>query len=261
MFTNFEEFEENIEYFELGFKMLSDMGQLMKDPLNTLYGALSYLDDPQKKEDAIAVIKHSFHSLVRLSENQIAMAEAVDHAETVPVAITSYIKDMLASANETLGDIGVTVELSAENDGGQCCGIHAPKFTQIFMLLISRAAQEAGRDSTLSVDIRFDGAMCYVSIPVSGISLYDTPSYLADAGTPNALNALENLALAKIINSFNNIHDSRVFVSGGKDGRDKVVIALKTDTRSVVGVPEPSFPGLRPDLVFLSDILGKESYR
>jgi signal transduction histidine kinase len=236
-------------------QMLSDMGQLMKDPLNNLYNAMGCLDNPQKRDNAIAVIKHSFYSLVRLSENQIAISAAPERVRLTPTPIVGFVQDTIASVNETLGDKGIVVELARELTE-HICNIHPQKLTHLLMLLISNAVR--GRTSVM-VDIRFDDNICYIGIPISAISLYDSASYLAAAGTPKSLDYLENLTLAKIINNFNETHESRVFTVEN-DGDNKVIIAIKVSISGVVGEPQPIHSGLRPDLIFLSDILDKKSY-
>jgi len=240
-------------------QMLSDMGQLMKDPLNNLYNAIEDLNNPQKRDNAVAVIRHSFYNLVRLSENQIAISAVPEHVRLTPVPIVGFLQNAIASVNETLGDKDIAVELAGELT--EClCNIHPQKLTHLLMLLISNAVR--GGRVTLTVNMRFDDNACYISIPLSSgtISLYDSSSYLTAAGTPESLDSLENLTLAKIINNFNETHKSRVFTSTAKDGSNTVVIAIETVSSGVVSEPQPMPSGLRPDLIFLSDILDKESY-
>lgn len=253
----------NIE--ELATKMLSDAGQLMKDPLNNLYNAIKDLEDPQKKEDAIGVIKHSFYSLVRLSENQIALAGANTpevHTSMTLVPIAGFVQDVIASVNETLDDIGITVELTGELSESHFCNIYTQKLTQIIILLISNAARGLAKCSAIEVGLRFDNRACYIEIPVSDEvnTIFDASSYMNTAGTPQSLPTMENLMLVKMFSAFNNIHDSRIFMNNTKDGQNTVVIAINTEIGGMVSEPQTASPGLRPDLIFLSEILSKVSY-
>ncbi|MCL2081432.1 MAG: hypothetical protein FWH16_04960 [Oscillospiraceae bacterium] len=243
-------------------QMLSDMGQLMKDPLNNLYGAIQDLDDPRKLERAAAVIRHSFYNLVRLSENQIAVSASHGDIRLAPVSIVDFVQDAIAAVNETLGDRDITVELSGDINAGRLCNVHPQKLTHLLMLLISNAARGLKKGMTVTAELRFDDNNCYIGIPVSGgmISLYDSTSYLTAAGTPKSLESLENMMLAKIIKNFNDIHGSRVFASAAKGGGNMAVIALATMSGGVAEETRPVSPGLRLDLIFLSDILDKDSY-
>jgi len=137
------------------------------------------------------------------------------------------------------------------------CNINPQKLTHLFMLLISAAVRGG---NAVKVSIRHDDNTCYISMPAAAISLGDPASYLSAAGTPKGLDSLEKLMLAKTINSFNETHRSRVFTSVAKDGGCTATIAIETMKRDIVGEPQPIQSGLRPDLIFLSDILGKESY-
>lgn len=253
----------NIE--ELAAKMLSDAGQLMKDPLNNLYNAIKDLDDPEKKEDAVGVIKHSFYSLVRLSENQIALSGAnapEAHMSMTLVPIAGFVQDVIASVNETLDDIGITVELEGDLSESHFCNIYTQKLTQIIMLLISNAARGLAQSSAIRVNLRFDGRTCYIEIPVADgeNTVYDASTYMNAAGTPQSLPTMENLMLVKMFSAFNSMHDSRIFMSTTKNGQNTVVIAINTELGGVVGESQTASPGLRPDLIYLSEILSKESY-
>lgn len=246
-------------------QMLSDAGQMMKDPLNNLYNAIKDLDDPQKSKSAIGVIKHSFYNLVRLSENQIALAGADSpnaRMSMTLVPVADFVSDIIASVNETLNDIGITVELKCDLREDRFCLIHQQKLTQIIILLISNAARGLSAGAVLEVNVRFDDRTCFIEVPVSGdaISIYDASSYLTAAGTPTSMTAVENLMMTKMFNAFNSIHDSRIFTNVTKSGQNTIVIAIDTDTRGIVGEPKQVSPGLRPDLIFLSGILNKDSY-
>jgi signal transduction histidine kinase len=237
-------------------QMISDMGQLMKEPLNNLYNAIDDLGNPEKKDNAVAVIRHSFYNLVRLSENQIAVSSTSDSVHLIPFPIVSFVQDAIASVNETLEDRGITVELDAEPTE-RICNIHPQKLTHLLMILISSAARN---NETVTVTVQFTDDNCNIKIPVSSgtISLYDSSSYLTAAGTPKSLDSLENLTLAKIINTFNEAHKSRVFTDSSSN---TVIISIATEKGGVVGEIQPVQPGLRPDLIFLSDILSKDSYK
>lgn len=246
-------------------QMLSDAGQMMKDPLNNLYNAIKDLDDPQKSKSAIGVIKHSFHNLVRLSENQIALAGVGSpdvHMSMTIVPVTSFVADIIASANETLDDIGITIELKCDLREDRFCHIYPQKLTQIIMLLISNATRGLSAGAVIEVSVRFDERACFIEIPVSGdaISIYDASSYLTAAGTPTSMTAVENLMMTKMFNAFNSIHDSRIFTNVTKSGQNTIVIAIDTDTRGIVGERKQVSSGLRPDLIYLSGILNKDSY-
>ena len=252
-------------------RMLSDMGQMMKEPLSGLYAALQQLEEyiPEKLKPSLGLARRSFYALSCLSEKQIALAppsalDAHNNLRLMPVRET--LEMITSAANEALGDKRITVEIE-DGAAEAYCRLYEKKLVQLMMMLYSSAVRDLRDGETVNVSCNISANKVFIGVPVRRgmLSLFSFAEYAEAAGTAMACEPLENRMFEMIVRSFNSIHGSTILPSES-NGRSFIMISLDTDGSSGADVGEPPvFPerlygGLRPDLMYLSDILGSESY-
>ena len=264
------ESESRYEGFLLD-RMLSDMGQMMKEPLSGLYAALQQIEEyiPEKLKPSLGLARRSFYALSCLSEKQIALAppsklEGYNNVRLMPVRET--LETITASANESLGDKRLAIEI--EGGAPECfCLIYEKKFIQLMMMLYSNAVRGLSGGEAVNVSYGVSGGKVLIGVPVRRgmISLFSFAEYVGAAGTESARDPLENRMFEMIVHGFNSLHKSTILPSES-NGRSLVMISIDIENPSGAEVgeaperPEGLYGGLRPDLMYLSDILDSESY-
>jgi hypothetical protein len=243
----------------------------MKESLSGLYAALQQIEEyiPEKLKPSLGLARRSFYTLSCLSEKQIALVppSALDaHNNVMLMPVRETLELITASANESLGDKLITIEI--EGDAPESyCRIYDKKLVQLMMMLYSNAVRGLKKHEKVNVSYRVSGEKVFIGVPVQRgmLSLFNFAEYAEAAGTINACESLENRMFEMIVHSFNSIHGSTILPSES-GGRSFVMISLDVDNAANASVseaperPERLYGGLRPDLMYLSDILDSESY-